>query len=132
MSPYRLSDEQYRAVRALPVRKRYEHLIKRAADSGEVWALASDRGWVVGADDDGREFVPVWPHPRYAEDEATGDWEDSTPALIDVHDWLGTWTPNLVIDKRLVGVFPVRGQEQAVIEPSEFAVDLRDELSLMD
>jgi hypothetical protein len=97
-----------------------------------MWALASDRGWVVGADDDGREFVPVWPHPRYAEDEATGDWEDSTPALIDVHDWLDTWTPNLVVDKRLVGVFPVHGQEQAVIEPSEFAADLRDELSLVE
>jgi hypothetical protein len=35
-------------------------------------------------------------------------------------------------DKRLVGMFPVDGQENAVMDAAEFAADLEDELALME
>lgn len=113
---YRLNDKQYEAVRRLPAPGRYEHLVKRAADTGQLWALRSDDGWVLAADDEGREIVPVWPHPRYAEACATGAWQGSTPAPIDVHDWLERWTPELVSSSRLVGIFQVDSQPGAAMD----------------
>lgn len=129
---YRLNDKQYEAVRQLPPTKRYEHLVKRAADTGQLWALQSDEGWVMGADDAGREFIPLWPHPRYAEASATGGWDESTPAPINVRDWLRSWTPELVGSSRLVGIFPVDDQPGAAIDPVAFAADLEDELRLVE
>ncbi len=129
---YRLNDRQYEAVRRLPATKRYEHLVKRAADTGQLWALQSQDGWVLGADDDGREFLPVWPHPRYAEAAATGGWQGTTAAPIDVHDWLESWTAELVEASRLVGIFPVEDQPGAAIEPGAFAADLMGELELVE
>jgi hypothetical protein len=129
---YHLNEKQYEAVRRLPAASRYEHLVKRAADTGEIWALQSDDGWVIGADDDGRELFPVWPHPRYAEASATGSWQGSTPAPIDIHDWLKSWTPELADASRLVGIFPVDDQPGAAIDPASFAADIEDELSLYE
>lgn len=129
---YRLNDKQYEAVRRLPPPGRYAHLVKRAADYEELWALRTEEGWTLGADDDGREFLPVWPHPRYAEACANGGWQGSTPAAIEIHEWLESWTPDLVASSRLVGIFPVDDQPAAAIDPAAFAADLEDELSLME
>ena len=129
---YRLNAKEYGAVRGLPIKTRYKYLVKRAADWQELWSLHSADGWVVGEDDDGREFIPVWPHPRFAESETNAVWADATPEPIEVHDWIDSWTTDLVHDKRLVGIFPVAGQENAVMEPWAFATDLRDELSLLE
>ena len=129
---YRLNDKQFEAVRRLPPVKRYEHLVKRAADQAQLWALCTDEGWTLGADDDGRVFLPVWPHPRYAEASATDRWEGGTPVAIEIHDWLQSWTPDLVASSRLVGIFPVDGQPGAAIDPLAFAADLKDELALIE
>jgi hypothetical protein len=129
---YRLNAKEFEAVQRLSVRKRYAYLVKRAADWGELWALRSSDGWVVGADEDGREFVPVWPHPRFAESQSNAAWADASPEPIEVHRWIHEWTSELIADGRLVGVFPVDGQENAVIEPSEFRADLGDELALIE
>lgn len=128
---YRLKDPQYEAVRRLSAPKRYEHLVKRVADSGELWGLSYDDAWVLGEDENGREFSPVWPHPRYAEASATGAWEGSTPVPIDVHDWLQTWTAELVTARRLVGIFPTDEGPGAAIEPDPFAAAIAEELSLL-
>jgi len=129
---YRLNEKQFEAVRRLPPHVRYEHLVKRAADYSELWALESSDGWVLGADEAGREFLPVWPHPRYAEASATGDWAGTTPVAIDVRDWLASWTTELVKSSKLVGIFPVDGQPAAAIDPSSFAADLEEELSRIE
>jgi len=129
---YSLNDEQFHAVSRLPPDLRYEHLVKRAADHAEIWALQmDDGGWVLGADHDGREFLPLWPHPRYAEAMATGGWQGAVPVSIDVHEWIDSWTAKLESDSRLVGIFPV-GDHGSVITPSAFADDLAAELSLME
>ncbi|HEX2470964.1 MAG TPA: DUF2750 domain-containing protein [Candidatus Limnocylindrales bacterium] len=129
---HKVNDREYESVRHLPVEGRYEHLIKRAADWSELWSLQSAEGWVVGADESGREFIPVWPHPRYAEASATGAWKGATPAPIEIHEWLETWTPELVTSARLIGVFPVDDGPSAVIDPQAFAADLEGELSLVE
>lgn len=87
---------------------------------------------MLGADDAGRQFVPIWPHPRYAEASASGEWTNSTPAPIDVDEWLDEWTPDLLASSRLVGIFPATGHSEAAMDPTSFAADLRAELSLIE
>jgi hypothetical protein len=129
---YALNDQQFEAVRTLPTQQRYEHLVKRSADWGELWLLRIGDGWVMGADDAGRECVPVWPHPRYAEASASGGWAGSTAAPITTREWIAQWTPELIAAARLVAVFPVEGQPNATIDPEAFAADLSNELALME
>lgn len=55
------TDREVSAVRRLASAKRYEYLVKHAADQGCLWSLRSEFGWVLGSDDTGRELHPVWP-----------------------------------------------------------------------
>lgn len=123
---YKLNDKQFDAVWHLPIEKRYEHLVKRVSDWRELWSLQdSEQRWVLGADDQGRELFPVWPHPRYAEALAVHNWAGSIPARISLREWLAKFTPALREDQRLVAVFPTDDPVGAAIEPESFAADVR-------
>lgn len=88
--PLHVSDQEYKAVVALPGPVRYEHLVKRIVDSAEVWSLKGPDGWAL-ATHEGQELIPVWPHPRYAEACASGDWAGTTPEAISLEDWAADW-----------------------------------------
>jgi hypothetical protein len=69
-----VKDPEFAAVSALPGPARYAHFIGQVADWEEVWGLRGSGGWVLAADDDGRQLMPIWPHARYAEACAVGEW----------------------------------------------------------
>lgn len=125
---WEMNDREFRVVSALPAAERYDHFVKRAADWGAVWGIRSPGGWRVMAGDDGRETLPVWPHPRFAGACAVGEWADSEPAAISLDDWLEKWTPGLAGDGRLVAVFPVDARG-VVVTPKRLADDLGAELA---
>ena len=127
-----VSDEEFASIRSLPASARYQNLVKHAADEGRLWSLKGAGGWVLGADGDGRELHPVWPHQRYAEAASQGVWADAHPEPIDIHKWLDTWTPGMKAAGRLVAVFPVDQGDEAAIDPEDFALDLREELDKIE
>jgi Protein of unknown function (DUF2750) len=51
---------------------------------------------------------PLWPHPRFAEVCASGDWADARPASIDVDEWVVGWSANLERDGLRVPSFRLR------------------------
>ena len=122
-----LSDHEFAAVTALPGAKRYEHLIKRVADTQEIWSLRTKDGWVL-ASEDGRECSPIWPHPRYAEACAVEDWSGSEPAVIAVDDWLDEWLPAMEGEGRAISGFPTPDGRTVLIEPAMMRADLEAEL----
>lgn len=67
--------------------------LKKIAESSEAWGLKNADGWVVVADDAGREMIPLWPHSRYAEACAIDTWSDCKPISIDVHKILDELDP---------------------------------------
>jgi hypothetical protein len=71
-----LKEEEFDSVRRLPARERYKYFIKKAADSQTVWSLWNN-GWALLGDDEG-EAVPVWPHAKFAEAFALGEWDGYT------------------------------------------------------
>lgn len=122
---YHISELEIESVSALPEARRYAHFLKRVADAEELWSLRGAAGaWVVAAGDDGRELVPVWPHPRYAEACALGPWAGAEPEAIPLAAWLSWWLPGMDRDGRAASVFPVPGAGGAATEAERMRADL--------
>jgi hypothetical protein len=123
-----ISDREFQAVIALPGPARYEHLIKRIADTEEIWSLRTEEGWVL-AGDEGRDCLPVWPHARYAAACAIGTWSGSEPTLIALDDWLDDWLPRLESEHHGISGFPTPDGRTVIVEPMEMHAHLEEELS---
>ena len=93
---WQVNDAEFASVLDLPAPRRYEYFVKRAASHRRLWGLRGGRGWVVAEDDEGDQHFPVWPHQRFAEALATGQWSDATPMAIDIDEWVEEWLPDLV------------------------------------
>ena len=87
----RLTDHERREVAGQSAEQRYQYFIDRAVESGQVWSLRSDDGWVEVSSEDGEPCMPVWPHPDFAAEWATDGWADCQPAAIDLDAWLSRW-----------------------------------------
>ena len=121
---YQVSELEIDAVSALPGGQRYAHFLKRVADWEELWSLRAGEAWVLSADSRGREVVPVWPHPRYAEACATGEWAGAMPAPIPLAEWVEQWLPGMRRDGRAAAVFPIPSEGGVLVEAERLRLDL--------
>ncbi|MFN3653243.1 MAG: DUF2750 domain-containing protein [Armatimonadota bacterium] len=127
--PWDCNDHEYRNVLGLDARGRYEYFIHKVADWQEVWGLRRQAGWVTFGHPDGGEGFPFWPHPRYAEACATGDWSDHLPESIPLDAFVERWLPGMAADGLKVAVFPVpETNNAAVLAPETLKADLEEEL----
>ncbi len=124
-----VNDSQYAAVVALSGPDRYSHFVRHVADVEEVWSLRTAEGWVLASAENGRQLVPVWPHPRYAAACATGNWQGAEPAQIPLDRWLEAWTSGMQRDGRDVTVFPTPSGQGVVVPPQRLHDDLLKECS---
>lgn len=127
-----VNDKEFASVLNQTPQKRYKYFLSRVTDWGVLWSLKGADGWVVMADDQGREHLPVWPHPRYAEACASADWQGCEPAPIDIWEWLNTWLPGIKKDGRLVAVFPLPTGKGTSISPDELRDHLLAELERIE
>ena len=128
--PKEISDAEFLGVTALTGPERYSHFVRQVADFEEVWSLRTKEGWVSMGTESGTRSIPVWPHQRYAEVFATGEWADTKAESIDMKAWLERWLPGMSSDGTHVAVFPVieptgRG---VVVSPEQLRLDLEKEL----
>jgi hypothetical protein len=124
---WEVSEEELRAVLRLPAPKRYEYFVKRIVDWQELWGLRDGQGFAVSAASSGRQLFAVWPHRRYAEACAVGEWAGRTAAPIGLGEWLNGWLPELEEDGHAVAVFPDPNGNAINREPAELAADLQAE-----
>ena len=122
---WQLNDDEFENVRLLPARERYRYFIKKVADAREVWSLWNS-GWALMGDDEG-ESVPVWPHFRFAQAFAAGEWKDYEPRAITLNDWVAKWIPGMEADRRHAAVFPATGPTTRA-SASQLRRDLQEEL----
>ena len=132
--PKEISDAEFRGVTALTGPERYSHFVRQVADFQEIWSLRTADGWVSMGDDAGARSIPVWPHRRYAEVFATGDWSDAEPTSIEMEVWMERWLPGMAGDGVGVAVFPVVAQKVhgVVVPPEQLQRDLEQELEQYD
>jgi hypothetical protein len=125
--PRKLHSKEIEAVSALSATGQYEHFIKRVADSEEVWGLAMEGGWCGARDPGGKECIPFWPHPAYADAMAVNEWSDGKSKLISLADFLTKWLPGMARDGRLAAVFATPRAGAVNVEPLRLKQDLEAE-----
>ena len=129
--PWEVTDREFAALVTLPGPKRYEYFVKRAAGHATLYGLHGDDGWALAEDDDGL-YLPVWPHPRFAEACARGHWAGDRPKAIDVDRFVLAWPQRLNEDGLKVAVFPTPDNHGVVVDADELRCDLEQELSLFE
>lgn len=124
-----IDDVDFEAILSLPNEDRYDYFIRRAAADGQIWGLADRGGWVTSSDGEGTEYMPVWPHPRFAAACAREEWGEATPTTIPLDEWLEGWTSQLIADGQHVSVFPNPAGASIGRRPEQLRDDLQDELA---
>jgi hypothetical protein len=124
---YELSEEEKAGVLATSDEKRYGYLVNKAADWGEVFALQMGDNWASLTIED-QKYFPIWPHPGFAEDSVTGDWEDAVAEPIEVHDFLGV-LERLEERGDEVALFCTAERDFITVPPAPLANDLRAALA---
>ena len=98
-----MSPDSQAHIFALPKALRYEHFIRRVADTGRVWGLVSD-GWAIGKTDDGALVFPLWPTSALACQCAVLEWEGYTPREFGLQELFDELLPQLEADGILPGI----------------------------
>jgi len=120
-----LTAAEVEVVTALEPAERYERFLADARRSGLVWVLAHRTKLALVGHQDGTPYVPVWPHPLYAEAERRDGWDDYEPTAIELDDWLSAALEDLAGDGIAIGVFPVFEHGAWLVDADELAADLR-------
>ncbi|RJG48089.1 DUF2750 domain-containing protein [Motilimonas pumila] len=122
-----LDSEQIAKVNGMNPEQRMQYLFKQCVAEQAVWILTDEHGCVMLNTDD-EDCVPVWPDQAFAEQWATGDWQDCKAKSIALEKWLQKWTPGLLDDELAVVIFPQPGEDGLVIDPEELDFELNQQL----
>lgn len=126
-----LEQDQIDALVAMDSEQRFDYLIGRVVETGQLWILTDEHGSVMLNTDD-EECVPIWPDRCFAEHWATGDWQDCEPMSISLKQWNFRWTPGLEEDQLAVVVFPLpqegADEDGLVVWPEELDMMLTREV----
>lgn len=125
-----MSNEGLAEILGLDGEERYDFFLSQVAEEREVWILvnAEDRFLKIASDDDGVQYLPVWPASEFAVDYANGT-DDLSPLSISLPDFFRKWVPGLTKDGLEVGVFPGLDKTVWITEPDELKRDLQDAMS---
>ena len=104
-----LTEQEIQQYSSQDAEQRFDHLVKRVVETGEIWILTDQYGSVMLNTDD-EECVPIWPDAEFAELWRTGEWAECEPMAISLKQWNFRWTPGLEEDGFAVVVFPLPGQ----------------------
>ena len=121
-----ISDKERSSVLKIAAPKRYSYFIKRVADCQGAWGLWED-GWAMAADDSGREALPLWSAPEYAEICARNNWAACRPEPIDLEDLFEVVLVYLREENAGVAVFPAPFIKGVLVEPAQLTANLRAE-----
>jgi len=83
--------ELQRTIELKP-KPRYAYAVNKIRQHGELWLLDSSEGYCLSKGETEAPGLPVWPHPDFAREFATGDWAEGYPERIPLHIWLKTST----------------------------------------
>ena len=116
-----LAESEARATISLPPPDRYRYFVDAVRRSGWLWTLEDGQSPVEWQDENDREYVLAWPHPRFAEVYAEEEAPGSGPVAAELAEWLAA------LDADFVVVFPISMFDQGQIVAADVLADeLRD------
>ena len=125
-----MSNEELAAILSLDGEERYDYFLSLVAEEREIWILvnADNRFLKISSDDEGVEYLPVWPAKAFAEGYAEGS-ADLSPLSVSLPDFFRKWVPGLAKDGLEVGVLPGLDKTVWITEAGELKRDLQDAMS---
>lgn len=110
----------------------YQRFIEHVQESGQVWGLQSDEGWVIvdSTEYEETEVMPFWSEESYAREHCVGEWEDFEPVAMDLSEFLEDWLVGMAEDGVLVGPNWNSELEGLEVEPEDIARLLSEEPDL--
>lgn len=111
--------------------ERYDYFLSAVLEERDLWILinADEHFLKIFAEDDGFEYIPLWPSAELAQAYANQD-SSLSPKKISLPEFMQKWVLGLSKDKLQVGVFPGTDGSIWLCEAKELEKDLKDELSL--
>ncbi|UZE96223.1 DUF2750 domain-containing protein [Alkalimarinus alittae] len=125
-----MSDNELKSILELDCEERYDFFLSAVGEEKEVWILInSDKQFLkIYAEDDGFEYLPVWPNSEFATEYAKNA-KELTPKSISLPEFFEKWVPGLMKDSIEIGVIPGLDSDIWVTPPTELQKDLQEELS---
>jgi len=104
----------------------YQRFIEDILESGQVWGLQSEEGWVVvdSTEFEESEVMPFWSDEAYAKNHCVGEWADFKPVAMDLEEFVEEWLAGMAEDGILVGPNWNDDLEGEEVEPEEIAEKL--------
>ena len=123
------SDREVLSVFALTASDRYEFFIDRVADYEEVWS-ASPGGTklLMPSNVEGKVYVPVWPHKKFAEVAVAANFPKARVRELDFEKWMEELLPKYAEDGVVVAVFPNRNWDGVFEEAAQVKSDIESKL----
>ena len=129
---YKFGNKEIEMVLAQSNEVRFDYFIKRVADWGEVWGLKGSDGWVMSADETGKQVAVFWPFAEFASLCSVDEWEGTFPASISIEAFTTRWLPGLEKEARLVGIFPNLLKQASVIKPIKLLQIINSEIESLE
>ncbi len=107
----------------------YQRFIEHIQESGLVWGLQSDDGWVIvdSAEYEETEVMPFWSDEAYAKQHCVGEWAHFAPVSVTLEEFVEDWLVGMDEDGVLVGPNWNDQLEGLEVEPAEIAKRLAEE-----
>lgn len=124
----KVNDKEIEAISKLEPIKRYQYFIKRVADSEAMYSLIDKEGNWALADVEGRTVFSVWSASEFASACALGEWEGFSVKEIAMEEFEDQIIDEIDQNNYLINVFSIKGKSGFVVDLSEFARDLSEEM----
>jgi hypothetical protein len=125
---YDLDTDEFDRLSEAEAPDQYGYFVERAVETDRVWTLVDQEdNWAAfGSDDDG-VLLCVWPHPRFAQTCAYGDWSNHEAVPVELAVFIEDVLPDLIREGTVVALFPTK--DAAVpVEPERLLKDLAVEM----
>jgi hypothetical protein len=119
--------DKLKNIQNLSPQDRYGYLIRKVADTEEIWLIEDNGQSVALGDNNEQVIIPVWPEKEFAELMLTDDWHSYTLKSIDVHDFMD-WLDKLEQNEIKVAGFPMADMNAVIVAAEEMKNHLLYEL----
>jgi hypothetical protein len=111
---------------------RYQFLIRKIAETKQAWLLQANPGMsAMFEDNNGQEYLPVWPDEESAVRYSEDDWNDYQPEPVSLSE-LAEWCKELETDLILIAAYPDHKSNAVPLKPLQFISHIRAEMELLN
>ena len=108
--------------------ERYTNFIDIAVKNKLVWLLEADEGmFAMFEDNNGQEYVPVWPDEKETGIHIKDDWCNYIPVSLKLYEF-NSWLKELANDKIMIAVWPDDTMQTIPMQPLDLKKHIEEEL----